>query len=147
MSVVTMTAAALADISSIDGGTTATPCRLTAVEVQPHQGQVNEVYVQLFNVLASGVTLGATAPNMVITVGSRATQGGGDVAGLTTAGGGATAHTVGSSRTFKVLFPGGGFRFGTTLSAAITTTPGGNTAASTTSLPARIKFFFTPYGN
>lgn len=139
MAVYNMTAAALVDVSSIDSGTTATPARLSAIEIQPHQQQANTVYIQIFNALASAVTLGATAPDMVIPVLNRSNDGGGTQGTWTLSGG--------NSRRYKVILPAGTFRFGTTISAAITTTSTGATAATTTSLPPLVRFFYLPYGN
>lgn len=108
-------------------------CRVTAIEIQPHQLQVNEVYLQLWN--DANPNPATTKPNMVIPVGAVSTQG----AGTHSKSGGSAE---GGPRVRKVLFPGGGFRFGTACTILCTTTPDGETAASTTSHPARVRVFY-----
>ena len=110
----------------------AAACRVTAIEILPHEEQANEVYLQLFN--SADPDPGTTAPNMVIPIGTNTTQGAGTANTWTTAGG--------MSRKRKVIFPGGGFRFGTACTAICTTTATGETAATTTSLPKSIRIFY-----
>lgn len=98
----------------------AAPCRVTVIEIEPNFSQSAEVYLQLFN--AADPTPGVTAPNLVIPIGTVTTQG---VKGKT-----------------KVVFPGGGIRFGTACTAFCSTAAAGGTAPTTTALPRAISVFY-----
>lgn len=108
-------------------------CRVTAIEIQPHPQQVNTVYLQLWD--ATNPNPGTTAATMVIPVGSVATQGAGTHSK-------SSGSAEGGPRTRKVIFPGGGYRFGTGCTILCTTTSVGETAATTTSLPGRVRVYY-----
>jgi hypothetical protein len=110
--------------------------RLNAVEIIPHSTQASEVYLQIWNV--ANPDPGTTAPNLVLRIPTGDSQGAGADADRT------TAPSGGSSRKIKYVFSGAGFIFDTAITILCTTTPSGQTAASTTSLPEQVRVFYTP---
>ena len=97
----------------------AAACRLTAIEVLLNVAQT-ACYLQLWD--SADPDPGTTAPLMVIPVPTVAIQG--------------------LMRKFKVIFPNGGYRFGTALTMLATTTATGETAVTTTAIPQRVDIFY-----
>ena len=98
----------------------ATPCRVSAIEIQPNGAQAAQTYLQLFNNAAP--TPGVTAPDLVVPIG--------------------TVTTQGLKRDVKYILPNGGFRFATACTAFNSTTPNGGTAPTTTAIVDAIRITF-----